>query len=64
MLTSVIMGAGERPELGEEPGNCFCRTKPGVARTFARTMFHAIPGRRLVILNATGQVGAFVVGHP
>jgi hypothetical protein len=25
-------------ELGEQPTNCFCRTHPGVARTFARTM--------------------------
>jgi sigma-B regulation protein RsbQ len=35
----VIMGNPERPELGEELVNSFCRTDPAIARVFARTTF-------------------------
>ncbi len=35
----VIMGNPERPELGEELTNSFCRTDPAIARVFARTTF-------------------------
>jgi sigma-B regulation protein RsbQ len=38
-IAPVIMGAPERPELGEELANSFCRTDPGIARQFARTTF-------------------------
>lgn len=34
-----IMGNAERPELGEELGNSFCRTDPDIARHFARVTF-------------------------
>ncbi|WP_250564068.1 alpha/beta fold hydrolase [Sphaerisporangium fuscum] len=37
----VIMGNPERPELGEELTNAFCRTDPAIARVFARTTFLA-----------------------
>jgi sigma-B regulation protein RsbQ len=37
--TPVIMGNPERPELGEELANSFCRTDPRIARAFARTTF-------------------------
>jgi sigma-B regulation protein RsbQ len=33
------MGNPERPELGEELMNSFCRTDPRIARAFARTTF-------------------------
>jgi sigma-B regulation protein RsbQ len=35
----VIMGNPDRPELGEELANSFCRTDPRIARAFARTTF-------------------------
>jgi sigma-B regulation protein RsbQ len=36
-MTPVIICAAERPELGEEPTNRFCRTVPAVGWTFAGT---------------------------
>jgi sigma-B regulation protein RsbQ len=38
-MAPVIMGNAERPELGEELTNSFCRTDPEIARRFARTTF-------------------------
>jgi sigma-B regulation protein RsbQ len=38
-MAPVIMGNGERPELGEELTASFCRTDPDIARQFARTTF-------------------------
>ena len=38
-MAPVIMGNGERPELGEELTSSFCRTDPDIARQFARTTF-------------------------
>ena len=38
-MAPVIMGAPERPELGEELTNSFCRTDPEIARHFARVTF-------------------------
>ena len=38
-MAPVIMGNPERPELGEELTNSFCRTDPEVARAFARATF-------------------------
>ncbi|MFB9905360.1 alpha/beta fold hydrolase [Allokutzneria oryzae] len=38
-LAPVIMGTPERPELGEELANSFCRTDPTIAKAFARTTF-------------------------
>ena len=35
----LIMGNPERPELGEELTNSFCRTDPEIAKHFARTTF-------------------------
>ncbi|RST16116.1 alpha/beta hydrolase [Streptomyces sp. WAC05374] len=89
-MAPVIMGNPDRPELGEELTNSFCRTDPDIARVFARTTFlsdsredlasvavptlvvecaedviaprevgtyvhAAIPGSRLVTLDATGH---------
>jgi sigma-B regulation protein RsbQ len=90
VMAPVIMGVPDRPELGEELTNAFCRTDPDIARVFARTTFlsdsrddlagvavptlvvecaedviaprevgayvhAAIPGSRLVTLDATGH---------
>ncbi|MFG2617282.1 alpha/beta fold hydrolase [Streptomyces sp. NPDC048507] len=38
-MAPVIMGNPERPELGEELANSFCRTDPEIARVFARVTF-------------------------
>ena len=38
-MAPVIMGNAERPELGEELTNSFCRTDPAIARQFARVTF-------------------------
>jgi len=35
----AIMGNADRPELGVELGNSFCRTDPEIARHFARVTF-------------------------
>jgi sigma-B regulation protein RsbQ len=38
-MAPVIMGNEDRPELGEELTNSFCRTDPEIARSFARVTF-------------------------
>jgi sigma-B regulation protein RsbQ len=38
-MAPVIMGNEDRPELGEELTNSFCRADPEIARRFARTTF-------------------------
>jgi sigma-B regulation protein RsbQ len=38
-MAPVIMGNPERPELGAELTNSFCRTDPQIARQFARVTF-------------------------
>ncbi|MEU0878620.1 alpha/beta hydrolase [Lentzea sp. NPDC005914] len=38
-MAPVIAGNPDRPELGEELRNSFCRTDPEIARVFARTTF-------------------------
>ena len=38
-MAPVIMGNGDRPELGEELTNSFCQTDPEIARHFARVTF-------------------------
>jgi sigma-B regulation protein RsbQ len=38
-LAPAIMGAPDRPELGAELTNSFCRTDPDIARHFARVTF-------------------------
>ncbi len=38
-IAPVIMGNPDRPELGDELTNAFCRTDPAIARHFARTTF-------------------------
>jgi len=38
-MAPVIMGNPDRPELGEELANSFCRTDPDIAKDFARVTF-------------------------
>jgi sigma-B regulation protein RsbQ len=38
-MAPVIMGNADRPELGAELTNSFCRTDPEIAKHFARVTF-------------------------
>ena len=38
-MAPMIMGNPDRPELGQELTNSFCRTDPEIAKHFARTTF-------------------------
>ncbi len=72
-MAPAIMGNPERPELGEELTNSFCRTDPEIARQFARATFMSdnradlgkITARTLILQSsddiiASEQVGAYV----
>jgi sigma-B regulation protein RsbQ len=56
-MAPAIMGNPDRPELGEELTNSFCRTDPDIAREFARVTFFSdnradlplVPARSLVL---------------
>ncbi|GEO97827.1 hydrolase [Methylobacterium haplocladii] len=75
-MAPAIMGNADRPELGEELTNSFCRTDPDIAKRFARTTFLAdnradlagVEARCLVIQSsedviAPQEVGAYVHRH-
>ena len=75
-MAPVIMGNADRPELGEELNNSFCRTDPKIAQAFARVTFTSdnrqdlekVRARTLVIqakedVIASEQVGAYVHDH-
>jgi len=72
----AIMGNQDRPELGEELTNSFCRTDPAIARDFARVTFTSdnradlamISARTLILqcsddIIAPFQVGEYVRDH-
>ena len=40
-MAPVIMGNPDRPELGQELTNSFCRTDPEIAKAFARVTFNS-----------------------
>jgi sigma-B regulation protein RsbQ len=75
-MAPVIMGNPDRPELGEELTNSFCRTDPEIAKAFARVTFLSdnradlprISARTLVLqcsedIIAGQQVGKYVQKH-
>ena len=75
-MAPAIMGNPDRPELGEELTNSFCRTDPEIAKAFARTTFLSdnradlkdVPARALVLqcsddVIAPEPVGEFVHRH-
>ncbi|ARP90641.1 alpha/beta hydrolase [Bordetella genomosp. 9] len=75
-MAPVIMGNPDRPELGEELTNSFCRTDPEIARKFARVTFLSdnradlprVAARTLVLqcsedVIAPEAVGEFVHRH-
>lgn len=72
-MAPTIMGNADRPELGEELTNSFCRTDPEIAKHFARVTFKSdnradlasIEARALVLqcsddVIAPNSVGAYV----
>jgi sigma-B regulation protein RsbQ len=75
-MAPAIMGNGDRPELGEELANSFCRTDPDIAKAFARVTFMSdnradlakVTARTLVLqcsedIIAPTQVGEYVHQH-
>jgi sigma-B regulation protein RsbQ len=75
-MAPAIMGNADRPELGEELTNSFCRTDPAIARDFARVTFTSdnradlprITTRTLILqcsndIIAPTQVGEYVHDH-
>jgi sigma-B regulation protein RsbQ len=75
-MAPAIMGNSDRPELGEELTNSFCRTDPEIAKAFARVTFMSdnradlpkVRARALVLqcsddLIAPTEVGRYVHEH-
>lgn len=69
-MAPAIMGNPDRPELGEELTNSFCRTDPEIARQFARATFMSdnradlsrIPARTLILQCSDDIIAAKEVG--
>lgn len=75
-MAPVIMGTPDRPELGDELTDSFCRTDPSCARVFARTTFLSDNRADLALVSvptlviecahdslAPREVGAYVHEH-
>ena len=70
-MAPVIMGNAERPELGEELTNSFCRTDPEIAKAFARATFLSdnrddladVPARALVLQCSDDVIAPLAVGE-
>jgi sigma-B regulation protein RsbQ len=75
-MAPVIVGNADRPELGDELTNSFCRTDPNIAKAFARVTFTSdnradlgrVTARTLILqcsddIIAPEEVGAFVHQH-
>lgn len=75
-MAPTIMGNADRPELGEELTNSFCRTDPEIAKRFARATFLSdnradlakVPVPTLVLqcrddIIAPDEVGVYTAQH-
>jgi sigma-B regulation protein RsbQ len=70
-MAPVIMGNADRPELGAELTNAFCRTDPEVAKQFARATFLSdnradlakVPARTLVLQCSNDVIAPEAVGR-
>jgi sigma-B regulation protein RsbQ len=70
-MAPVIMGNAERPELGDELTNSFCRTNPDIAKRFARATFLSdnradlvgFQGRTLILQCAEDVIAPQAVGE-
>lgn len=71
MMAPVIMGNADRPELGDELTNSFCRTDPAIARDFARVTFTSdnradleqVTARTLVLQCREDAIAPVTVGE-
>jgi sigma-B regulation protein RsbQ len=69
-MAPTIMGNPDRPELGEELANSFCRTDPEIAKHFARTTFTSdnradlsdVPARCLILQCSDDVIAPEAVG--
>jgi sigma-B regulation protein RsbQ len=55
-MAPVIMGNAERPELGQELANSFCRTDPDIAAHFARVTFFSDNRRDLDFVDTPALI--------
>jgi sigma-B regulation protein RsbQ len=70
-MAPAIMGNADRPELGEELVNSFCRTDPEIAKQFARATFTSdnredlpkVMARTLVLQSSDDIIAAEQVGE-
>jgi sigma-B regulation protein RsbQ len=70
-MAPVIMGNGDRPELGEELTELFCATDPAIAAHFARVTFLSdnredlphVPVRTLVLQCSDDVIAPAAVGR-
>ena len=70
-MAPVIVGNPDRPELGEELTNSFCRTDPDIAKRFARATFLAdnrvdledVTIRTLILQSAEDVIAPQAVGE-
>ena len=70
-MAPVIMGNEDRPELGEELTNSFCRADPDIARQFARVTFLSdnredltrVTTPSLILQCSRDAIAPEVVGH-
>ncbi len=70
-MAPVIMGNADRPELGDELTNSFCRTDPDIARRFARATFLSdnradlagLPTRTLILQCSDDVIAPRAVGE-
>ena len=71
MMAPVIMANADRPELGDELANSFCRTDPAIARDFARVTFTSdnradlarVTARTLVLQCRDDAIAPVAVGE-
>ena len=71
MMAPVIMANPDRPDLGEELTNSFCRTDPAIARDFARVTFTSdnradlteVTARTLVLQCREDAIAPIAVGE-
>jgi len=69
-MAPAIMGNPDRPELGEELTNSFCRTDPAIAKEFARVTFLSdnredlakVKARTLILQCSEDIIAGILVG--
>jgi sigma-B regulation protein RsbQ len=70
-MAPAIIGNADRPELGQELTNSFCRTDPEIAKHFARTTFtsdnrddlHKVSAQTLILQCSNDIIAPDAVGE-